>query len=142
MEGRLPTWKFTSGYEVTSLIEFHSETVGFIYEIEFNNGKRYIGKKSLWHTRKLKPLKGTRKKRIKTVESDWSNYMGSFKDKDLIQQMKDGHLTVVKRTILRECKNKWEMTYYETKYQFEKDCLLSEEYYNNNILGKFYRPRE
>jgi hypothetical protein len=141
MEGSLPQWKFASGKEANFIQAFNKEALGFIYEVEFNNGKKYLGRKALYHTRTLKPLKGKKKKRIKVVESDWLKYIGSFKDEELKEQMKSGHLTVVKRTILRECLSKWEMSYYETKHLFEKDCLLSNEYYNNNILGKFYKPK-
>ena len=37
------------------------------------------------------------------------------------------------------CKNKKELTYWETKLQFVYSVLEhSEEWYNDNILGKFY----
>ena len=44
-----------------------------------------------------------------------------------------------KRTIVMLCKNKKELTYWETKLQFVYSVLEhSEEWYNDNILGKFY----
>jgi len=134
-------WMMFDGRERQFISQFTPGTVGFIYEIEFSNGKKYLGRKALYHTRKLPPLKGAKKKRIVTKESDWKNYNGSFKDKDLRKKIKSGQITLVKRIILAECLDKWSLTYYETYYLFLKNCLLSDEYYNANILGKFYKPK-
>ena len=38
---------------------------------------KYIGKKWMWSTRRLKPLKGQKRKRKKVSESDWRRYYGS-----------------------------------------------------------------
>ena len=40
--------------------------VGFVYCItDLTNNKKYIGKKTFWSTRRLKPLKGKKRKRVK-----------------------------------------------------------------------------
>lgn len=45
-----------------------------------------------------------------------------------------------RREILRLCKTKSEMSYYEAKYQFETDCLMKpNEYYNGWIAVKVRR---
>ena len=43
-----------------------------------------------------------------------------------------------KREILRLCKTKGEMSFYEAKLQFELDVLLREDYYNEFIGCKIH----
>lgn len=51
---------------------------GFCYQIiEKDTGMSYVGKKNLWKTVKLKPLKGKKNKRHKKVETDWKKYTSS-----------------------------------------------------------------
>lgn len=130
------------GSEITEIEDFKDGTIGFIYLTIFSNGKKYLGRKALYHTRKYPPLKGKKRKRKKIVESDWKTYIGSPKDKELKKKLKTGELSVAERKILKQCKTPWEMTYYETKFQFETDCILDDTYYNSNILGRFYRPKK
>jgi len=143
MRDKLPVWTspLFPGGAILFITDFPEPTVGFIYEVEFNNGKKYIGRKALWHNYSLPPLKGKKRKRKRQRESDWKTYNGSFKDEELKKEIAEGKLFPIKRTILKRCTTNWEMTYYETKYLFEHDCLLSDDYYNSNILGKFYRPK-
>jgi len=42
------------------------------------------------------------------------------------------------REILYLCPHKKSMSYYETYEQFNRNVLLSEEYYNTNIGGNYY----
>jgi len=42
------------------------------------------------------------------------------------------------REILKLCRTKGECSYYEAKYQFEFDVLLSDEYYNEFIGCKIH----
>jgi len=63
---------------------FTSEMIGdykgFVYNITNKlNGKQYIGKKLFTKTRRLNPLKGKKRKRIKITESDWKLYNSSSK---------------------------------------------------------------
>lgn len=118
------------------------DCVGFIYEVQFNNGMKYLGRKALYHNRTLPPLKGTKRKRKKVVESDWLKYCGSIKNEEFKEGVKSGEIFPIARTILRFCKTAWEMTYHETRILFIQDALLQDSYYNSNILGKFYRPKE
>lgn len=134
-------WTYRNN-EIDSLEKLKKSAIGFVYEIEFCNGKKYLGRKALFHNKKLKPLKGYKRKRKVTVESDWKTYIGSPKDKNLKKHLESGKVIIKKKNILKVCENLWEMSYYETKYLFERDCLLKDEYYNSNIMGKFYRPRK
>lgn len=117
--------------------EFLQQFQGFVYEIEeLDTGKKYIGKKFFWTTRKLPPLKGQKRKRTKKVQSDWQKYHGSS---DQLKQLVEEHGThKYKRTILRLCKTKGECSYYEAKLQFEMDVLLRDDYYNEFIGCKIH----
>jgi len=127
--------------EIEEIEDFPSGAVGFIYELHFSNGRKYVGRKALYHNRTLAPLKGKKRKRKVTKESDWKKYAGSIKNEQYKKDIKEGRVMLIKKVILKACFDKWDMTYYETKYQFERDCLIDQSYYNGNILGKFYRKR-
>ena len=63
--------------------------LGFVYEItDTRNGMIYIGKKGLMSKRRLPPLKGAKRKRIKIVETDWAKYYGSNETvKQLVEEL-------------------------------------------------------
>ena len=113
------------------------EFQGFVYQItELDTGKKYIGKKFFWRPKTL-PVTKTRKRRVKTrVESDWRVYYGSSQEVKLLVEEKGTEK--FKREILRLCETKGECSYYEAKLQFEKDVLLSDEYYNEFIGCKIH----
>lgn len=133
-------WRF-KGRSIEDISEFGEDAVGFIYEVSFTNGMKYLGRKALYHNFTRPPLKGYKRKRKGVRESDWKKYIGSPKDAELLESLKSGEIKVSSKEILHICFSNWEMTYYETKFLFEKDCILADNYYNNNILGKFYRPK-
>tara|TARA_B110000503_G_scaffold7990_1_gene10875 strand:+ start:251 stop:670 length:420 start_codon:yes stop_codon:yes gene_type:complete len=106
--------------------------VGFVYEIhDTHNQRYYIGKKLLWTTKKLPPLKGGINKRHRRVETDWQDYYGS----SLALNAERLHLgnQHFKRKILYLCENKNQMSYYETLEQFNRGVLFKDEYYNGII---------
>jgi len=113
------------------------EYQGFIYIITENStNKKYIGKKNFWKPKTL-PITKTRKRRVRTrVESDWREYFGSSKEVQLL--VEENGEKAFRRDILKLCKTKGEMSYYEAKLQFEKDVLLSDEYYNEFIGCKIH----
>ena len=117
--------------------ETPEEYQGFVYQItELDTGKKYIGKKNFWKPKTL-PKNSKRSRRIRTrVESDWKSYFGSSKEVQLLVEQKGQEN--YKREILRLCKTKGEMSYYEAKLQFEKDVLLRDEYYNSFIGCKIH----
>ena len=114
------------------------DSFGFIYEITNTiNGKKYIGKKQMVRKIRRKPLKGKKRKRIDFIESDWKTYTGSSDalNNDIALLGSDKFIF----KILKFCNSKFELSYFEAKMQFEKDVLLSENYYNGIIncrIGK------
>jgi hypothetical protein len=109
--------------------------IGFVYVIENKTDNRmYIGKKLLKFKR-TKKIKGRNKK--VSVDSDWKKYWGSNKNlqEDVLELGEDKF----QRKILRLCKSKGEMNYYEAKYQFELGVLESDQYYNDAIMVKVHR---
>jgi len=117
--------------------ETPEEYQGFVYMItELDTGKKYIGKKFFWKPKTL-PITKTRKRRVKTrVESDWRTYFGSSKEVQTLVESKGS--SNFKREILRLCRTKGECSYYEAKEQFERNVLLSDEYYNEFIGCKIH----
>ena len=113
------------------------EYQGFVYLItELDTNMKYIGKKFFWSSRKLPPLKGKTRKRVKLVESDWKSYYGSNEElKSLVENKSADNY---KREILILCKTKGDCSYYEAKLQFENDVLLKEDYYNQFIGCKIH----
>lgn len=112
--------------------------IGFVYVItDLRNDKKYVGKKLFKSTKKLPPLKGKSRKRTVIKESDWQDYFGSSEDvKALVEE--HGRETF-KREIIHLCKSKGEMSYLEAKEQFDRNVLLSDEYYNGIINCKIHR---
>jgi hypothetical protein len=122
---------------------------GFVYKItNLTNSKFYIGKKYFYHTSNVKlgkkelaalPVTRGRKSTTKQVikESDWRSYWGS--SKELQQDVKELGTEMFECIILKLCRDKKELTYYELHYQCTNECLLSYNSYNDNILGKFFR---
>jgi hypothetical protein len=133
---------------IENIEQFPKETFGFIYRItRISDGKFYIGRKNLYsertkaltkkelseHTGKGK--KPTKKKVI--AESDWDSYFGS--EPNLKECVKELGKEAFKREILQLCNHKKQMTYQELRYQIIEGCLESENCWNNNILGKFWK---
>ena len=113
--------------------------VGFVYLItDLTNNKKYVGKKNLWSTRRLAPLKGYKRKRVKVTQSDWQNYYGSSEEVKLL--VENSGRDRFKREILRLCISKGECSYYEMREQMVRDVLLKpNEYYNAFVGGKIHR---
>ena len=124
-------WYYNNEPFTSEMIE---DNVGFVYEIlDTRNGMIYIGKKGLTTKRKLPPLKGAKRKRIKIVETDWAKYYGSSEIvKALVEELGS---KIFHRKIIRLCKSKGELNYYEARLQFETDCLLKPDEYYNAFIG-------
>ena len=143
----LPTWVYNSK-PITDLNDFPKDTFGFIYIVKNNDtNKSYIGKKVLYHNKKVKlgkkeiaELTGVGRKpttKIVTKESDWLNYYGS--NKEVMQLIKEGKQSSFTRTIIKLAPNKKLLTYYETQALFTYKVLEHPElFYNDNVLGKFF----
>ena len=119
-------WLYDENLDELDLTKY----VGFVYLITNTvDDKRYIGQKKLQFKR-TKTVKG-KKKRI-LVDSDWKNYWGS--NKNLLLDVEELGQDKFIRQILRLCKTKGEMNYYEAKYQFDCRVLESDRWYNDWIL--------
>lgn len=135
--------------EIYSIEDMPDNAIGFIYEITFTDGSKYIGKKNLYSERTLAPLKSGKPReghvcftfRIKNrhkvdyevikVESDWKKYKGSHQDCKNKEPM-------IKK-IIAFAYSKLELTYLEAKALFVYEVLENKDYINDNILGSFYR---
>ena len=138
--------------EIVSIDQLPSNAYGFIYLLIFIDPnsveKAYIGQKALYSYRTLPALKnGSQRSNSERIgknikgkrqyfdvvkkESNWKAYKSSSKDIP-----KNAEL--VERHILDIATSKRHLTYLETKYLFLHEVLESDDYYNKNILGKFY----
>lgn len=134
--------------EISSIEDFPKKTFGFIYITTHTpTGKKYLGKKFLFHTQKKKLTKkelleydnipGRKPSyRIVKKESDWKTYFGSH---ILIKEWKENTAIDLEREIIHFAYSKKELTYLECKYQFLYEVLENENWLNDNILGKFYK---
>jgi hypothetical protein len=136
--------------EIENISQFPNNTYGFIYQITHtSSGKSYIGKKVLFHNKKIKLTKkdlelyegvvGRRPSyKLAIAESDWNKYWGS--NKSLLELKKTEPIENFKREILMFASTKKLLTYYETQTLFVYRVLEEPNlYFNDNILGKFYR---
>ena len=117
-------------------IEDYKGYEGFVYIItNLENKKRYLGRK--YFTSKRKPAG---KKRRVTKESDWKKYYGS--SKLLIEEVAEKGENNFKREILAFGKTRGDVNFLETKYLFYFDVLESDDWYNENILGKYHKKSD
>lgn len=118
---------------------------GFIYMIIDDTGKRYWGKKAFAHKRKTKLSKkarvGTRKRvQIKEVDSKWLSYWGS--SKPLLEYIKErGSTDGFQRFIVKLCKDRQSLTYWELATLVENKVLFRDDCWNGNILSKFFKNK-
>ena len=109
--------------------------VGFVYIItNIESQRQYIGKK-LFKFRRTKTVKGKKKRLL--VESDWRKYWGS--NKTLLEEVSLFGEDGFKREVLRLCKSKGELNYFEAKYQFSMGALESDVFYNEWIALKVHK---
>ena len=134
---------YYKGFEITLLSQIPEEAFGFTYCItNLSSGKKYIGKKQLIFSRRTKISKkeqietNNKRKKYKIVskESDWLSYCGS--NINLLEDIKKGDK--IHKEILEFYYSNRALTYAETKLLFVLGCIETDEYYNNNILSKFY----
>lgn len=137
-------WSYQGADFESSMIPEGAE--GFVYEMQaVIDGKlvRYIGKKNFYSITKKrfgkKALSSMQDKRAKkyTMQKKLT-YLDYYSSNAVL---KDAHKAgiEIRRYILKICFSKMELTYYETKFQFVRGVLESDEFLNGNILGRFFR---
>jgi hypothetical protein len=139
------SWRFKGDY-ITELGDMPKDVFGFIYKItNTKTGQYYIGKKQVVSIRKRnfgkREIAELTDKRVKkyemiTKESDWKDYRSS---NDTVKSWFINDSEVCKLEILRFCKSKKSLTYYELQEQFAHDVLGDELSLNDNLIGKFFR---
>jgi hypothetical protein len=122
---------------------------GFVYKItNLKTGKFYIGKKVFFYNKKKKltkkeiaalPSSPGRKPSSKVIveESDWKNYWGS--SKPLQKDIKELGEENFQCQILKLCKTKKQLSYWEIHFQCVNEVLICPGLsYNENISGKYF----
>jgi len=142
------SWTYKQN-KIGDISQFPENTLGFVYMTTHKpTGKSYIGKKVLYHTKKMKIGKRELAKmehvvgrkpsyKLAVKESDWKTYYGSQAEikKVLLEEGPEAF----DREILKVANSKKLLTYYEVKYQMIYQVLEKpDEYFNDNVLGKFY----
>ena len=150
-------WKYQNK-TVDSIEFFPPNCTGFIYKICDDKGKCYIGCKSLYSQTNPKvsenvynsfkaagaPVKKTRDKKLSkkgavvweyrkvlNTESNWKKYQSSNAE---LKKKKS-----VTKEIIDFAFSKKQLTYLELKWMFHYQVLERDDFYNDNVLGKFYR---
>ena len=115
---------------------------GFIYRLIFDDGCEYIGKKSFISTtkkpfgkKKLAAITDKRAKKYEVVvkESNWIRYESSCKD--------IGDRKLVEKHIIKVCKTKQDLSYWENYYLYGNEVLFNDKFINRNIEGRYYCPK-
>jgi len=119
-------------YKQKEVTELPEDCEAFVYLITNNtNNKKYVGKKLAKFKTTKPPLKGKKNKRRGYKESDWRTYWGSndYLKEDVIKLGEDNFT----REILYFCPSRGVASYLEAKEQFDREVLLSDDYYNGII---------
>jgi hypothetical protein len=92
---------------------------------------KYVGKKLAKRKVTRPPLKGKKNKRRSTKESDWRDYWGSSDHLQAdVEKLGEDQFT---REILYFCASRGIASYLEAREQFEREVLLTDDYYNGII---------
>lgn len=122
-----------------------SEYEAFVYLIiNTITNKKYIGRKFVNQRRRKKVTKSVRHKLVIT-ESDWKYYKSS--SQDVLNDIEKFGIEKFKFIVLEWCKTRLQSMYLEVEYQVKNDVLSKQldngefEYYNTNIMNKFFRSK-
>ena len=121
-------------YKGEEVHEVPEGAIGFVYLITFSNGDRYIGKKSMFSTRRIK-VKGRKNRKVVTKESDWKTYSSSS---DTVKaRIKEGESH--SKEIVCFGSSKGAIMFLEIKEMILRDVLCDSTYLNGNIFMKIFR---
>lgn len=154
-------WLDKDGNKIDNISQIPQTAEGFVYIIvNLSKGKLYIGKKSLY-SKKWKVIgkktydilkeEGSEVKKVKkkgskrgnpiwgyrtftTTESNWLNYTGS--NIELNKDIKEGDK--IEKRIIQFAFSQKQLTYMELHWLIVEAVLFKDNYYNDNVLGKFY----
>lgn len=119
---------------------------GFVYQItNLKNKRKYIGRKYLWSHTRVKVANRKNRKR-KVSESNWRHYKSSCDE--LKEDIKKFGVDNFRFEIIWLCKTRKETNYKELEEQVKRDVLSKKlpdgtwEFYNANIMCRFYREKE
>lgn len=109
-------WEYTEPFKA-------DDYVGFIYLIKCKStGQFYVGRKNFHSVVTKPPLKGFKRKRKIKSESNWKEYTSSSNEvNNLIEERGTTNFTF---DILRLCKTKSEMSYYEVHYMIHLESMI------------------
>lgn len=119
-------------YKGKQVDELPTDCEAFVYLItNLTSDKKYVGKKLAKFKTTKPPLKGKKNKRRGTKESDWRTYWGSSDhlNADVLELGEDKFT----REILHYCPTRGIASYIEAEEQFNRNVLLTDEYYNGII---------
>lgn len=132
--GDMGHWQLGEGVELHPYVP-----LGFVYRItRLSDGKFYIGQKKVTRIERKPPLKGKVRKRIFVKQTDWRTYSGSSSELklDIIKYGEESF----KFEIIMFVDTKYELTFWELKYQMDEYVLFRDDCYNGIInirLSKF-----
>lgn len=120
---------------VLSHDDLYPDCTDFVYELTFDDGTKYIGKKCVRSIRRIKPTKAQLAIRKNYVRKELKNspfikYEGSSDEND--------GKVVLSKEILYQSSNKKTASYIETALLFNNEVLFTTDYNNKNISGTYF----
>ena len=123
-------------YKGKKFTEVPEDAFGFIYRItEKHSGKKYIGRKYFFSTRRIKQ-KGKTRRKVTVKESDWRTYVGS--SKPLIEAIEISGKSNYTFEIIGIGCTKGQVNYMEESILFKTDALIDPMYYNDSVGARRY----
>jgi hypothetical protein len=117
-----------------------AESAGFVYLVtNLANNRKYVGRKYFWRELNKRVAGKKRRQKVK-LESEWRSYKSS--SKELLSDIELYGEENFRFEILSVHKTRGEVNYAEVREQFIRDVLQSDEYYNSNILSRYFKPKE
>ncbi len=109
--------------EILSIEDMPEKTIGFVYILYFSDNSYYFGCKQIIS--------------ISGKPSNWKSYCGS--SKSILQLLKSGELSIVKKEILDFAISKQELLYKETKQILCNGALEDSKSRNGWIKAKIFK---